>query len=77
MSIEDLVKSKTIAIVCKNCGKKHDKSIAWVDSHTKLSCTCGDTTDLRTVNSSKVLRQVRKIDTEGKKLQSIFKKFNK
>ena len=77
MSIEDLVKNKTITIVCENCGKKHDKSIAWVDSHSKLSCTCGTTIALKTDNSNKVIRNARKIDTERKKLQSILKKFGK
>ena len=48
-SLDSILDSESIGILCKNCGRETDKSIRWVMDHKEFNCICGTVISLKSV----------------------------
>ena len=51
--------SQTIDIPCENCNRNTPKSIRWLKSNKKFTCSCGTIINL---DSSDFIRQIKDIE---------------
>jgi hypothetical protein len=65
-----MFENQEIEIPCKNCNRKHKKTIGWIRSHNggSISCGCGKTL---VIESRQFDQQIKDME---KQLNNLFKK---